>query len=201
MSKNNSQNAEISLFEVCKPLFSSLLRGRRAIKNSEGNHLEIRARKDDFKSPEKGILRQLKSCDATPYPRPHQPFTFSPTPTPSVRVAWWRKEDVWEGGVCGSATRPLNGWEKDWGPRKSFPGSPPPAQTPAADTKPERGGRELPTGLPAPGEVEGDGSPGNTLPTPRPAPVLGTIRPERREERAGEDPTWSSDNQGLCPSG
>lgn len=92
----------------------------------------------------------------------------------------------------------LERWARGWGPYQSFPGSPPPAQTPAADTKPRAGGRELPTGLPAPGEVGGGWEPGKRPPTPAPARP-GPSEPPSQKERRGGRGGWGGRERGQLP--
>lgn len=86
-------------------------------------------------------------------------------------------------GGCGPTKR-SRGVGEGPGPPRELPDSPPPAQTPAADTKPRAGREGAAHGAPRPRESgRGDGSRGSALP---PAWPRGVTRPERSGEAATE---------------
>lgn len=93
--------------------------------------------------------------------------------------------------VGGLRAHDLNpeGWARGWGPYQSFPGSPPPAQTSAADTKPRAGREGAAHRAPRPwGGGRGMGA-GEATPPPRSrlARLLRDPCPEKGEEAAEDE--------------
>lgn len=96
-------------------------------------------------------------------------------------------EAAWE-GAAGPRPVPRE-WERGRGPRESFPAPLPQPRRRRPTQSPEQGGRELPTGLPAPGEAGGGWEPGKRALPPQPGPAEPLARREigpRRVRRKGD---------------
>ena len=117
-----------------------------------------------------------------------KPFTFS-LPSMSGVQGDDRERSLPARGLRAHET--FTGSGRGTGPPRELPDSPPPAQTPAADTKPRAGREGAAHGAPRPRESgRGDGSRGSA-PSPQPGPAeslaqKGTERRPRRVRRKGE---------------
>lgn len=129
----------------------------------------------------KGPPETLESCSAAPLPPPRN-LSLSLSPRCPVCRGMIENEACLRGAA---GPRNVHGeWERGRGPLESFPTPLPQPRRRRPTQSPERGGRELPTGLPAPGKAGGGMGAGEARPPP--AWPRGVTRPEGSGEAATE---------------
>ena len=139
---------------------------------------------NDSRSCEKRASRDTSKLLCRPlYPRPKTFHFFSPLEVRCARKGMTENEACLR-GVCGPTKR-SRGVGEGPGPPRELPDSPPPAQTPAADTKPRAGREGAAHGAPRPRERGRGMGAGEARPPPSLAPRSHSPRRERRGGHGG----------------